>query len=133
MKVRPHRWRKIPGPTFDLNLSWSGFTTYLERVLQGEIHGAAERDFSYIIGRKSLSDALKRVCYFRFRARPMALTLLHSQYKDQPKYQRLVIPYTAGEDPDDAYSTVPYEKGSNFLLYLGKEAAEITGLCSGHI
>ncbi|CAE7143150.1 unnamed protein product, partial [Rhizoctonia solani] len=34
------------------------------------------------------------------------------------KYQRLVIDYAYGEDPDDAYSSVPYEKGSNFLLYL---------------
>lgn len=23
-----------------------------------------------------------------------------------------------GEDPDDAYSSIPYEKGANFLLYL---------------
>lgn len=31
-----------------------------------------------------------------------------------------MIPYTFGEDPDDAYSSIPYEKGSNFLLYLGE-------------
>ncbi|KAG8882806.1 hypothetical protein FRB97_007740 [Tulasnella sp. 331] len=72
------------------------------RVLQGALHGALERDFSYIIGKKSLDDALK-------------------QYTEKRKYQRLVIPYTYGEDPDDAYSTVPYEKGSNFLLYLERQ------------
>jgi leukotriene-A4 hydrolase len=38
---------------------------------------------------------------------------------DRPKYQRLVIDFEPGEDPDDAYSSIPYEKGSNFLLYLG--------------
>ncbi len=53
-----------------------------------------------MIGYKALVDDLKR-------------------YKDQPKYQRLVIEFEKGEDPDDAYSQAPYEKGSNFLLYLG--------------
>jgi len=76
-----------------------GWTTWLERVLQGTLHGPAERDFSYIIGRKGLTEGLE-------------------QFKDQPKYQRLVIPFEFGEDPDEAYSSVPYEKGSNFLLYL---------------
>ena len=42
-----------------------------------------------------------------------------SNYADRPKYQRLVIDFEPGEDPDDAYSSIPYEKGSNFLLYLG--------------
>jgi leukotriene-A4 hydrolase len=32
----------------------------------------------------------------------------------------LVISFEEGEDPDEAYSSVPYEKGANFLLYLGK-------------
>lgn len=41
-------------------------------------------------------------------------------YETRPKYQRLIIDFEKGEDPDDAYSTIPYEKGANFLLYLGK-------------
>ncbi|KAG8999866.1 hypothetical protein FRB94_005859 [Tulasnella sp. JGI-2019a] len=96
-----HSWFGNNVTTADSSHFWlnEGFTTYLERILQGALHGAKERDFSYIIGKKSLDDALKR-------------------YADTPKYQRLVIPYTYGEDPDDAYSTIPYEKGSNFLLYL---------------
>lgn len=77
-----------------------GWTTYSERLLQHYVHSPAERDFSYIIGRKSLRDDLKL-------------------YENQPKYQRLSIEFAYGEDPDDAYSTVPYEKGANFLLYLG--------------
>ncbi|KEP52053.1 leukotriene-A4 hydrolase [Rhizoctonia solani 123E] len=76
-----------------------GWTTYTERLLQGALHGPAARDFSYIIGEKAMIDALK-------------------EYQDRPKFQRLVIDYAYGEDPDDAYSSVPYEKGSNFLLYL---------------
>ena len=74
-----------------------GWTTYTERVLMGAVHGPLERSFSYIIGRNSLTEAFK-------------------QYTDKLKYQQLVIPFEKGEDPDDAYSTIPYEKGSNFLL-----------------
>ncbi|KAG8740101.1 hypothetical protein FRC11_000406, partial [Ceratobasidium sp. 423] len=76
-----------------------GWTKYTERLLLRALHGPAARDFSYIIGEKALIDALER-------------------YQDRPKFQRLVIDYAYGDDPDDAYSSVPYEKGSNFLLYL---------------
>lgn len=82
--------------SFWLNEGW---TTYLERLILREIHGEAERSFSYIIGRKALGDALL-------------------EFKDQPKFQQLEIPYEFGEDPDLAFSTVPYDKGANFLLYL---------------
>ncbi len=71
----------------------------MERLLLEKLHSPAERGFSFLIGSKSLADALKL-------------------YEDQPKYQRLVIEFARGEDPDDAYSTIPYEKGSNFILHL---------------
>ncbi|OSD05714.1 hypothetical protein PYCCODRAFT_1465050 [Trametes coccinea BRFM310] len=76
-----------------------GWTTYIERVLLQLLHTPADRGFSFLIGRTSLTNALK-------------------QYTSKPKYQRLVIDFDVGEDPDDAYSTVPYEKGANFLLHL---------------
>ncbi|KAH9836660.1 metalloprotease [Rhodofomes roseus] len=76
-----------------------GWTTYMERLILEYLHGPAERGFSYLIGAKSLKDDLEL-------------------YKDQPKYQRLVIDFEKGEDPDDAYSKVPYEKGSNLILHL---------------
>ncbi|KAF9261926.1 metalloprotease [Marasmius fiardii PR-910] len=78
-----------------------GWTTYIERVLAEKLNSPAHRDFSYMIGYKSLTDALK---------------LFEGQ--GRTKYQRLVIPFEKGEDPDDAYSTVPYEKGANFLLHI---------------
>ena len=77
-----------------------GWTTYIERLLQSFLHSPAERGFSYLIGSTALYEAL-------------------NLYKDKPKYQRLVIEFEPGEDPDDAYSSVAYEKGGNFLLYLG--------------
>lgn len=74
----------------------------MERLLLQVLHNSpAARGFSYVIGAKSLTDALK-------------------QYTDKPRFQRLVIDYEVGEDPDDAYSEVPYEKGSNFILHLGE-------------
>ncbi|KAI0735797.1 peptidase family M1-domain-containing protein [Earliella scabrosa] len=76
-----------------------GWTTYIERLLLQLLHTPADRGFSFLIGSKALTDALK-------------------QYSSKPKYQRLVIDFEPGEDPDDAYSTIPYEKGANFLLHL---------------
>ncbi|KAJ7602257.1 leukotriene A4 hydrolase [Mycena rosella] len=59
----------------------------------------AARGFSFIIGAKALVDDLAR-------------------YTDTPRYQQLVIDFASGEDPDDAYSRVPYEKGANLILHL---------------
>ena len=42
------------------------------------------------------------------------------EFTSRPRYQRLVIDFEHGEDPDDAYSRVPYEKGSNLLFHLGE-------------
>lgn len=77
-----------------------GWTTYIERVLQEKLHSPAHRGFSFLIGSKALTDALKG-------------------YQDRPKYQRLMIDFERGEDPDDAYSSIPYEKGANLILHLG--------------
>ncbi|KAF8809387.1 zincin [Phlegmacium glaucopus] len=76
-----------------------GWTTYIERVLQQVLHSPAERGFAYVIGSTALIDSLKG-------------------YEDRPKYQRLVISFEKGEDPDDAFSSIPYEKGGNFILHL---------------
>ncbi|KAF7329344.1 Leuk-A4-hydro-C domain-containing protein [Mycena kentingensis (nom. inval.)] len=77
-----------------------GWTVYIERLMQKTLHQSeAARGFSYIIGYKGLVDDLKR-------------------YEDKPEYQRLVIDFAKGEDPDDAYSQVSYEKGANLLLHI---------------
>ncbi|KAI5450536.1 Leucyl aminopeptidase yscIV [Naganishia albida] len=77
-----------------------GWTTYLERMILNDMHGPAERDLSYIIGRKMLRDALKEM---------------------PARYQKLVIDYERYADPDDGFSTVPYDKGSNFLLHIERQ------------
>ncbi|KAI0932947.1 hypothetical protein AcW1_000087 [Taiwanofungus camphoratus] len=76
-----------------------GWTTYIERLLLGKLHSPAERGFHFVIGAKALLDDL-------------------TLYADQPRYQRLVIEFQKGEDPDDAYSRIPYDKGANLLLHL---------------
>ncbi|ESK95596.1 leukotriene-a4 hydrolase, partial [Moniliophthora roreri MCA 2997] len=76
-----------------------GWTTYIERLLLQVIHSPADRGFSFLIGYKGLQDDLQL-------------------YVNRPKYQRLVIEFEKGEDPDDAYSRVPYDKGANLILHL---------------
>lgn len=86
--------------SFWLNEGW---TVYLERLLLQIVHaddnGPAHRGFSYIIGNKAMRDALE-------------------EFRDTPRFQRLIPEFRDGEDPDDAFSSIPYDKGSNFLLYL---------------
>jgi hypothetical protein len=52
-----------------------------------EVHGESARGLAYVIGAKALKDDLER-------------------YQDMPRYQRLVIPYAPGEDPDDGFRSV---------------------------
>ncbi|CAK5268784.1 unnamed protein product [Mycena citricolor] len=76
-----------------------GWTTYIERVLQQVLKSPAARGFSYIIGRAALDHALQ-------------------EYTPTPRYRRLVIDFEVGEDPEDAYSDIAYEKGANLLLHI---------------
>ncbi|KAL3473643.1 peptidase family M1-domain-containing protein [Aspergillus californicus] len=82
-----------------------GWTVYLERKILAAIHGENYRHFSAIIGWKALKDSVEH-------------------YGQDHEFTKLV-PNLKGEDPDDAFSSVPYEKGFNFLFYLenlvGKE------------
>ncbi|KAI6225082.1 Multiple C2 and transmembrane domain-containing protein 2 [Aphelenchoides fujianensis] len=45
------------------------------------------------------------------------LTTIHDTFSPVHEYTKL-IPSLGKNDPDDAFSTIPYEKGSAFLLYL---------------
>ncbi|KAJ7746548.1 peptidase family M1-domain-containing protein [Mycena metata] len=76
-----------------------GWTTYMERLLAQVLHSPAARGFSYVIGAKGLEAELK----------------LRSS---TPQLQRLVIDFAVGEDPDESYGEIPYEKGSNLILHL---------------
>ncbi len=90
------------------NASWEhfwlneGWTQYLERRIQASIHGGDDkyRDFSAIIGWKALSDSI-------------------AQFGEDHEFTKM-IPDLRGQDPDDAFSSVPYEKGFVFLYHLEK-------------
>ncbi|KAJ5851932.1 Leukotriene A4 hydrolase [Penicillium soppii] len=86
------------------NCSWEhfwlneGWTVYLERRILAAIHGEAYRHFSAIIGWKSLTDAV-------------------DHFGNDHEFTKLIVDLK-GKDPDDAFSSIPYEKGFNFLFHL---------------
>lgn len=92
------------------NASWEhfwlneGWTTYLERRLQAAVHGEPHRDFSAIIGWKALEDSV-------------------TQFGAAHEFTKMVIDLK-GKDPDDAFSSVPYEKGYTFLSHLEKQVTK---------
>lgn len=82
--------------SFWLNESW---TTYTERLISRQLFGEPARGFQYLVGREALVEDLKK-------------------QSAHPAYQRLHIPYEFGDDPDDGFSSVPYDLGGNLLLLL---------------
>ncbi|XP_022105369.1 leukotriene A-4 hydrolase-like isoform X1 [Acanthaster planci] len=86
------------------NCSWEhfwlneGFTVFAERKIAGRMHGEKERHFEAIGGWKELQNAVDRFGV------------------SSPNTH--LVPRLKGVDPDDAFSTVPYEKGSTLLFYL---------------
>lgn len=67
-------------------------------LLTPNSHGEPYRHFSAIIGWKALSDSVEH-------------------FGQDHEFTKLVI-NLKGKDPDDAFSSIPYEKGFNFLFHL---------------
>ena len=63
-------------------------------------HGEPHRDFSAIIGWKALTDSI-------------------NDFGEKHEFTKLIIDLK-GKDPDDAFSSIPYEKGFTFLYHLEK-------------
>ncbi|GAB0089568.1 Leukotriene A(4) hydrolase [Sergentomyia squamirostris] len=76
-----------------------GFTVFVEFKILGAMYGKEYRDFQSLLGLGELRDCM------------------NVQLKETPELQKLVVDLT-DLSPDDAYSTVPYIKGSTFLRYL---------------
>ena len=90
--VSPENWDH-----FWLNEGWTRFVeTKIMEVHEGK--GVAHLKVNE--GLKALSDSVKEF-----------------ERKGEPHYTRLVQDL-AGTDPDDAFSSIPYEKGMSFLWYL---------------
>ncbi|KAK4451909.1 hypothetical protein QBC34DRAFT_294414 [Podospora aff. communis PSN243] len=78
-----------------------GWTMYLERRILATIHrNDAYFDFSAIRGWSALEEAV-------------------NSYGKDHEFTKLCISHK-GIDPDDAFSTVPYEKGFHFVYYLDR-------------
>ncbi|CAG7696250.1 unnamed protein product, partial [Allacma fusca] len=75
-----------------------GFTRFIERKIVGRLGGEARRQFSSHLGWSELIDCVKALG------------------PNNPLTQLVVD--LRGVDPEDAFSRVPYEKGSNFLYFL---------------
>lgn len=76
---------------------------FVERKILGRLYGNDERDFDSITG---WEDRL--------------MTAINDTFSPVHEYTKL-CPNLDGVDPDDAFSTIPYEKGSAFLLYLEQQ------------
>jgi leukotriene A-4 hydrolase/aminopeptidase len=73
-----------------------GFTTYLERRIIEAVYGVPRREMEATLGKRGLLEELKE-----FDERDQ---ILHVDLK--------------GRDPDDGFTSVPYEKGALFLRHL---------------
>ncbi|XP_050352413.1 leukotriene A-4 hydrolase isoform X1 [Nymphalis io] len=81
-----------------------GFTVFLERkvgasLIEDPVKAKKSRDFHSILGLQELSETI------------------HDELGDNNPLTRLVVELN-GVHPDDAFSSVPYEKGSLFLRFL---------------
>jgi aminopeptidase N len=74
-----------------------GFTTYLERRIVEVLYGKHMADMQAAIGVRDLAESRKTL--------------------EMPG-DRTLLPDLTGRDPDDAFSNVPYEQGSLFLVFL---------------
>lgn len=91
------------------NASWEhfwlneGFTVFVERKILSRLYGEKMRQFDCLTG---WEDRM--------------LPCINDTFSPVHEYTKL-IPALKGVDPDDAFSTIPYEKGSALLLYLEQQ------------
>jgi leukotriene-A4 hydrolase len=99
-----HSWTGNLVTNADMEHFWlnEGFTVWAERRLVEALHGEEATVLAWAIGEKALEESMER-----FGA-GSPLTRLRTEL--------------AGTDPDDAFSSVPYEKGARFVTLLERTA-----------
>jgi leukotriene-A4 hydrolase len=99
-----HSWTGniVTNATMDHFWLNEGFTVWAERRILEALHGEAEAVLGWAIGQKALEQSVER-----FGAES-PLTRLRTDLK--------------GIDPDDAFSSIPYEKGSRLLTLIERTA-----------
>ncbi|EPZ33006.1 Peptidase M1, membrane alanine aminopeptidase domain-containing protein [Rozella allomycis CSF55] len=95
-----HSWMGNLVTNSDWQHFWlnEGFTVFIERKILGKMYGEKVRQFESLIGLKELKESIDHFGV------------------DSPLTK--LVPELDGIDPDGAFSSVPYEKGYNFLYYL---------------
>jgi aminopeptidase N len=81
-----------------------GFTVWAERRILKAIHGEEAALVAWAIGQKALDESLER-------------------FHDQPQLTWLRT-RLAGVDPDESFSSIPYEKGARLVAVLEQAAGE---------
>jgi leukotriene A-4 hydrolase/aminopeptidase len=81
-----------------------GFTVWAERKILRILHGDDAAALGWAMGQKALEDSLAR-------------------FKDEPHLTVLRM-HLEGIDPDDAFSSIPYEKGARLVAALEREVGE---------
>jgi leukotriene A-4 hydrolase/aminopeptidase len=81
-----------------------GFTVWAERRILRTLHGADAAALGWAMGQKALEDSLNR-------------------FKNEPHLTVLRM-HLEGIDPDDAFSSIPYEKGARLVAALEREVGE---------
>jgi leukotriene-A4 hydrolase len=99
-----HSWTGNLVTNADMEHFWlnEGFTVWAERRLLEALHGEQANALAWAIGEKALEESKER-----FGA-SSPLTRLRTELD--------------GMDPDDAFSSIPYEKGSRFVALLERAA-----------
>ena len=81
-----------------------GFTVWAERRILRILHGDDAAALGWAMGQKALEDSLDR-------------------FKNEPHLTVLRM-HLEGIDPDDAFSSIPYEKGARLVAALEREVGE---------
>jgi len=81
-----------------------GFTVWAERRILRLLHGEDAAALGWAMGQKALEDSLQ-------------------QFKNEPHLTVLRM-HLEGIDPDDAFSSIPYEKGARLVAALEREVGE---------
>ncbi len=99
-----HSWTGNLVTNADMEHFWlnEGFTVWAERRLLEALHGEEATVLAWAIGENALEESLDRF------GRESPLTRLRTELR--------------GTDPDDAFSSIPYEKGARFVTLLEREA-----------
>jgi len=102
-----HSWTGNLVTNADMEHFWlnEGFTVWAERRLLEALHGEEEAVLAWAIGQNALEESMERF------GNDSPLTCLRTRLQ--------------GVDPDEAFSSVPYEKGSRFVALLERAAGRV--------